>query len=101
MSQLPPEIREDMRPAHRLEWATLGWMASVAVVMFFATGSSQAMRTALIEDVLSLIRAMTFPLAARLEPREPTRKYPFGFVRVNSPAFSCLRSRADRRGPGY
>jgi cation diffusion facilitator family transporter len=87
MSQLPPEIRDDMRRARRLEWATLGWMASVVVVMFFATGSSQAMRTALIEDVLSLVPAMTFLLAARLEPREPTRKYPFGFVRVNSLAF--------------
>jgi len=87
MSLLPPEIREDMRSARQLEWRTLGWMTSVILVMFLASGSSQAMRTALFEDVLSLVPAATFLIAAKLEPKSPTKKYPFGFVRVNSLAF--------------
>lgn len=62
-------------------------MSSVVVVMFLAMGSSQAMKTAFVEDILSLVPAMTFLIATTLEPRRPTEKYPFGFVRVNSLAF--------------
>ena len=87
MIETPVEIVEDLRRARRLEWATLFWMTSVIVVMGLAMGSSQAMKTAFIEDLLSLIPAITFLIAARLEPRPPTEKYAYGFVRVNSLAF--------------
>lgn len=87
MNRLPEQIRGEFARAQRLEWWTLGWMASVVGVMFLAMGQSQAMRSALFEDLLSLVPAITFLIAARLEPRDPTEKYPFGFVRVNSLAF--------------
>jgi cation diffusion facilitator family transporter len=87
MIATPIEIVEDLRRARRLEWATLFWMASVIVVMGLAMGQSRAMKTAFVEDLLSLIPAMTFLIAAKLEPRPPTEKYAFGFVRVNSLAF--------------
>lgn len=87
MNRLPEQIRTDFARARRLEWWTLGWMGSVVVVMFLAMGSSQAMRSALFEDVLSLIPAAVFLIAAHFEPKDPTDKYPFGFVRVNSLAF--------------
>ncbi len=87
MIETPVEIVEDLRRAKRLEWWTLLWMSSVIVVMGLAMGSSQAMKTAFIEDLLSLIPAITFLIAAKLEPRPPTEKYAFGFVRVNSLAF--------------
>jgi cation diffusion facilitator family transporter len=87
MIETPVEIIEDLRRARRLEWWTLFGMSGVIVVMYLAMGSSQAMKTAFVEDLLSLIPAITFLIAARLEPRPPTDKYPFGFVRVNSLAF--------------
>lgn len=87
MIETPVEIIEDLRRARRLEWWTLFWMSSVIAVMAFAMGSSQAMKTAFVEDLLSLIPAITFLIAAKLEPRPPTDKYAFGFVRVNSLAF--------------
>lgn len=87
MNQLPEPIRRDFAYAKRLEWWTLGWMATVVAAMFLTMGQSQAMRSALFEDVLSLVPAITFLIAAWLEPRAPTKKYPFGFVRVNSLAF--------------
>jgi cation diffusion facilitator family transporter len=62
-------------------------MMTVLAVMFFAMGGSQAMRTAFVEDILSLVPAITFLIAARLEPKAPTDKYPFGFTGVNSLAF--------------
>lgn len=87
MTKLPKEIRNDMREAKRLEWWTLAGITSVAIVMYFAMGGSQAMKTAFLEDLLSLIPAMTFLIAAQLEPKGPTERFPFGFVRVNSLAF--------------
>ncbi|MGN3974924.1 cation diffusion facilitator family transporter [Tsuneonella sp. SYSU-LHT278] len=84
----PPEaISRDLERAKKLEWWTLGWMASVVVVMYLVMGASQAMKTAFLEDLLSLVPAVTFLMSAHLEPRGPTRKYPFGFVRANTLAF--------------
>jgi cobalt-zinc-cadmium efflux system protein len=87
MIETPVEIVEDLRRARRLEWLTLFWMSTVIAVMGFAMGQSQAMKTAFVEDFLSLVPAVTFLIAARLEPRPPTERYAFGFVRVNSLAF--------------
>ena len=85
--QIPAEIREDLKKARRLEWATIAAMGTVIVVMGFVAGSSQAMKTAWIEDVLSLVPAMVFLIAAHFENRKPTRLFPFGFHRTNSLAF--------------
>jgi cation diffusion facilitator family transporter len=87
MSELPSPLKQDFRNAKNLEWWTLGWMSSVVVVMYLTMGSSQAMKTAFFEDLLGLFPAVTFLLAAQLEPRAPTRKFPFGFLRANSLAF--------------
>jgi hypothetical protein len=68
MSQLPRGIREDMQKARRLEHWTLFWMGSIVIVMYFAMGSSQAMKNAFLEDMLSLLPAAIFLLSAKLEP---------------------------------
>lgn len=85
--QLPPSLQPEMRRARRLEWWTLGLLASVVLVMGLTAGSSQAMRTAWIEDLLSLVPAIVFLIASGLEARPPTKLFPFGFHRVNSLAF--------------
>ncbi|MCT2559976.1 cation transporter [Tsuneonella sp. YG55] len=87
MSELPSPIRQDFRNAKRLEWWTLGWMSTVVVIMYLTMGASQAMKTAFFEDILGLIPAITFLVSAHLEPRAPTRKFPFGYLRANSLAF--------------
>lgn len=70
--------------ARRLEWWTLAWMSSVVLVMWLVMGSSQAMKTALIEDVLSLVPAVVFLVALHFERKNATRAFPFGFHRVQS-----------------
>lgn len=82
--ELPPRIHDDLRRAKRLEWWTLAWMSSVVVVMWLAMGSSQAMKTAMIEDLLSLIPAIVFLIASHYEAKPATVKFPFGFERVHS-----------------
>jgi cobalt-zinc-cadmium efflux system protein len=83
----PAEIEADLRRAVRLEYWTIGWMASIVTVMGLVMGSSQAMRTAWIEDVLSLIPTIVFLVAVRFERKEPSRLFPFGYQRVHSLAF--------------
>ena len=85
--EIPREIEADLKRARRLEWWTLGWMASVILFMFLVMGSSQAMRTAWIEDVLSLVPAIVFLIGARLERKRSNRRFPHGFHRVHSLGF--------------
>ena len=84
MSEIPDEIRKDLGKARRLEWWTLFWMSTVCVLMWFVAGSSQAMKTALIEDVLSLVPAIVFLIAVHFEGKEPSKAFPYGFHRVGS-----------------
>ena len=85
--KLPDRIADDLDRAVRLERWTLAWLASIIVVIGLTMGSSQAMRTAWVEDVLGLVPAIVFLLAARYERRPPTRRFPYGFTRVNSLSF--------------
>jgi cation diffusion facilitator family transporter len=84
---LPPERDEDLRRSRRLEWWTIGWMLSVIAVMGLTMQSSQAMKTAWLEDMLSLVPPIVFLIASHFEARPADRWFPFGYQRVNSLAF--------------
>ncbi|TNC48799.1 cobalt transporter [Rubellimicrobium rubrum] len=71
----------------RLEWWSLFWLGTVIAVVGLVTGQSQAMRSAWIEDCLSLLPPTFFLLATWFEGRAPTRRFPFGFDRAASLAF--------------
>lgn len=87
MQHLPAEIRDDLRRARRLEWWTLFWQSTIVLSMFFAMGSSQAMKSAWVEDLLGLLPAASFLVALHFEQKRPTDRFPFGFARVTSFAF--------------
>ncbi|QDT14914.1 cation transporter [Alienimonas californiensis] len=81
----PYRLPEDRRPkyarARRLEWWTLGWLASIIAVIYWAMGSSAAMQAAWIEDLLSLVPPIAFLWASRFEFRAPNDRFPFGYLR--------------------
>jgi cobalt-zinc-cadmium efflux system protein len=83
----PPEISADLAAARRLAWWTIFWMLSVIAVIGFTMGSSQAMRTAWIEDILSIVPSVVLLISLRLERKAPTRRFTYGFDRVHSLAF--------------
>lgn len=85
--EYPPEQAQAMRRASRLEWWTLAYLTSVAMVLYLTLGSSQAMKTAWIDDLLSLITPVVFLVAAHFSTRPPTRRFPYGFHRCVSIAF--------------
>lgn len=87
--ELPPEKAELNRRAVRLEWWTIAWMLSIIVVIYLTMGTSQAMKAAWIEDLLSLVPPIAFLIASRFRNREPTARFPYGYHRAISIAFLC------------
>jgi cation diffusion facilitator family transporter len=87
--EYPPELREPFRKAKKLEWITIGYLISAALVMFFTMGNSQAMKTAWFEDVLSLIPSVSFLIASKVFHKKPNSNFPYGYHRVVSIAYLC------------
>ena len=85
---LPPDLRETLRRAERLEYWNIFWTVTIIAVMGVVVGQSQTMKTAWIEDTLGLVPPIAFLVAARMERTgRRSRKFPFGFERVNGLGF--------------
>jgi cation diffusion facilitator family transporter len=80
-TELPPRQEAALRRAKRLEIATLVFMLTAVAVVYATMGSSQAMKTAWIEDMLALIPPMAFLVAVHRARHLPTADHPFGFHR--------------------
>ncbi|MEM0518408.1 cation diffusion facilitator family transporter [Aequorivita flava] len=85
--ELPEDLKPKLKKAKRLEWITLVYLATVVVLMYLVMGSSQAMKTAWLEDALSMIPAISFLIASCIYNRKPNKKFQFGFHRVFTIAF--------------
>jgi cation diffusion facilitator family transporter len=85
--EFPPKQQAAVGRARRLAWITIAYTASVVVVMYLAMGSSQAMKTAWLEDVRSNTPSIVFLIAARIAIWPPSERFPYGFHRVVSIAF--------------
>lgn len=87
--EFPPEQDQALRKARKLERVTIAYLCSVTILMYLAMGSSQAMKTAWLEDVLSLVPPVVFLTASRVAARSPDTRFPYGYHRVVSIAFLC------------
>lgn len=90
--ELPPERADDLRHAIRLEWLTIAFLVTAVVVMYLAMGSSQAMKAAWVEDLLSFLPPVAFLVSNRIRAREPTADHPFGFHRSVSVGYLVASS---------
>lgn len=81
-TDLPPEQQDALRKAIRWEWFTIGYTTVTIAVIALVVGGSQAMKTAWIEDMLSLIPQFAFLIALLLIRRPPTKKFPYGLHRA-------------------
>jgi cation diffusion facilitator family transporter len=87
--ELPPDKHELLKKAVRLEWLTIAYLLSAIVILYFSLGSSQAMKAAWAEDILSLLPPIAFLIASRVRRKQPDTKFPYGYHRVTSVAFLC------------
>jgi len=85
--ELPTEQEAHVRRAVRLQIVSIGLMVSVISVMAVTMGSSQAMRTAWVEDTLSLIPPVAFLIAVRVRRRPPSEAWPYGRHRAVAVSF--------------
>jgi len=76
--EFPPEQEEAFRKARRLEWLSVAFIASAALFLYFVMGSSQAMRTSWLEDIMSLVPPIAFLVSSRLATRSATNNFPYG-----------------------
>ncbi|HEU4492217.1 MAG TPA: cation diffusion facilitator family transporter [Jiangellales bacterium] len=79
--ELPPELEAVHRKAVRLEWFSIVYLATAIAVLAAVLGSSQAMKAAWIEDILSLLPPLAFLVAARWRDRPPNDRFPYGYHR--------------------
>lgn len=79
--ELPNDQQRLVDRAKKLEYWTIFFLLTITAVMYLAMGSSQAMKTAWIEDVLSLIPPIAFLVAERLRQKPPSEQFPYGFHR--------------------
>ncbi|HEV2755206.1 MAG TPA: cation diffusion facilitator family transporter [Actinomycetota bacterium] len=85
--ELPPDKERVHARAVRLEWITIGYLLSAIFFIYLTLGSSQAMKTAWFEDILSLVPAISFLIATRIRRRKPDRTHPYGWHRAMSIAY--------------
>lgn len=77
-TDLPPTQQRALKQAIRWEWGTIAYSAVTIATVAFVVGNSQAMKTAWIEDMLSVIPQVSFLVALLFIRRPPTRGFPFG-----------------------
>lgn len=84
---LPPAQEALLRRAERVEWLTVFLLSAVVLMMFLVVGQSQAMKTAWVEDMLSLVPPIAFLVAARFSRKPPDGEYINGHARAFDVAF--------------
>jgi len=86
---LPPKQARALRKARRIEWTTIGFLASIVVVMGLTMGSSQTMKAMWLEDILSLVPSCAFLVGAHYRGKKPNETFPYGYRRAVLVAFMC------------
>lgn len=84
---LPADKQKAFASARRRELLMIAWQSTVVVVMYFAMGSSQTMKTALIDDILALVPPIVFLISLRIRHRSPDTAFPYGYSRASLLAF--------------
>lgn len=87
LESIPDEQRAALSKARRLEIVMIIWQSTVLIVMYLAMGSSQMMKTALIDDALALFPPIVFLISLRVRRRPPDQTFPYGYSRASLLAF--------------
>lgn len=85
--EFPEELGDDLTKAKRYAWLSIALLTSAATFMYFAVGNSEAMKTAWVSDILSIVPPIAYLIARRFELRAPTSRFPYGYTRVLSISF--------------
>lgn len=96
-THLPPEQRELMARAAKLEWISIGYTALTITLVALVVGNSQAMRTAWIEDMLSVLPQLAIFGITAVHPEGSSALAPLRLPPVHGSRASGRRSGVARR----
>lgn len=94
--ELPADKAALHRKAVRLEWLTVAYLVSAVSLLAVVLGSSQAMKAAWYEDLLSLLPPLAFLVASRVRHRGHTPVYPSAITAPSASVFSSRRQHCSR-----
>lgn len=77
-----------LRRAQILEYLTIAHIAVSAAVLFATLGTSQAMKSAFLDDLIGAVPPIAFLVAVRYVQRPPSSGFPYGYHRARSVAFA-------------
>jgi cation diffusion facilitator family transporter len=80
--RFPETADRAFQKAYKLEWLTIGYMVSRVALIYFVMGSSQALKSAWVQEMLSLLPPFAFLIAARYYRKKPNDRFPYGYHRV-------------------
>jgi divalent metal cation (Fe/Co/Zn/Cd) transporter len=89
---LPPELDAQRRRAGKMAWLSLVLLTSSTLFLAATLGSSQAMKTAWISDILSIVPPIALLVAMRFELRPPSTRFPYGYTRAIGISFLVTAS---------
>jgi cation diffusion facilitator family transporter len=96
--EFPSEQREARQRTIRLCQLSCVLLLSGAVLLFMTVGGSQAMKTAWITDLLTILPPLSLLVAMRYEQRPPTKRFPYGYMRATSVAYLVTASTLSLMG---
>jgi len=82
-----PGARAQLKKAHRLAWTSIIYILSTIAMLFLVMSGSQALKTEMTGEFLSLIPPTLFLIGDKIGRREPDAKYPFGYERAVSAGY--------------
>lgn len=85
--RLPPDKKEKLDRAKRLEWITILFMLTIIAAISLTMGASQTMKAMWTEDVLSLIPPVAFLVGTYYFNKPPDERFPYGYRRAVMVAF--------------
>lgn len=82
-----PDAERQLKKAHWLAWLSIAYILSTITLLFFVMSGSQALKTEMSGEFLSLIPPTLFLIGDRVSRRPPNRTYPFGYERAVSAGY--------------
>jgi cation diffusion facilitator family transporter len=82
-----PGAEAQLKWARKLAWISIAYIFSTIVMLFFVMAGSQALKTEMAGEFLSLIPPTLFLIGDKVSRREPNEKYPFGYERAVSAGY--------------
>jgi cation diffusion facilitator family transporter len=82
-----PGAEAQLKKARRLAWVSIAYILSTILLLFMVMSGSQALKTEMTGEFLSLIPPALFLIGDKVSRREPNEKYPFGYERAVSAGY--------------